>query len=44
MIHNQVAGYTQTYANKMTYATVKASLFFSSFSIDLSMNLNSNKM
>ncbi|CAF2119932.1 unnamed protein product [Brassica napus] len=23
MIHNQVAGYTQTYANKMTYATVK---------------------
>ncbi|KAG5403294.1 hypothetical protein IGI04_009413 [Brassica rapa subsp. trilocularis] len=21
MIHNQVAGYTQTYANKMTYAT-----------------------
>ncbi|KAF3543984.1 hypothetical protein DY000_02000673, partial [Brassica cretica] len=27
MIHNQVAGYTQTYANKMTYATVKASLF-----------------
>ncbi|CAN7114357.1 unnamed protein product [Brassica rapa subsp. narinosa] len=25
MIHNQVAGYTQTYANKMTYATVKAS-------------------
>ncbi|KAL0709603.1 hypothetical protein Bca4012_016581 [Brassica carinata] len=24
MIHNQVAGYTQTYANKMTYATVKA--------------------
>lgn len=28
MIHNQVAGYTQTYANKMTYATVKASFFF----------------
>ncbi|XP_018472646.2 serine carboxypeptidase-like 7 isoform X1 [Raphanus sativus] len=23
MIHNQVAGYTQTYANKMTYATIK---------------------
>ncbi|KAL0672861.1 hypothetical protein Bca4012_000842 [Brassica carinata] len=26
MIHNQVAGYTQTYANKMTYATVKAKM------------------
>ncbi|CAL9230546.1 unnamed protein product [Arabidopsis halleri] len=25
MINNQVGGYTQTYANKMTYATVKAS-------------------
>ncbi|ESQ44733.1 hypothetical protein EUTSA_v10003211mg [Eutrema salsugineum] len=28
MIHNQVAGYTRTYANKMTFATVKASLRF----------------
>ncbi|CAH2053926.1 unnamed protein product [Thlaspi arvense] len=26
MIQNQVAGYTRTYANKMTFATVKASL------------------
>ncbi|KAF2584408.1 hypothetical protein F2Q70_00037452 [Brassica cretica] len=26
MIHNQVAGYTRTYANNMTFATVKASL------------------
>ncbi|CAN7112684.1 unnamed protein product [Brassica rapa subsp. narinosa] len=25
MIHNQVAGYTRTYANNMTFATVKAS-------------------
>lgn len=28
MIHNQVAGYTKTYANKMTFATVKVSLHF----------------
>ncbi|KAL0699427.1 hypothetical protein Bca4012_055549 [Brassica carinata] len=28
MVHNQVAGYTRTYANKMTFATVKASLHF----------------
>ncbi|KAG7533933.1 Alpha/Beta hydrolase fold [Arabidopsis thaliana x Arabidopsis arenosa] len=27
MIKNQVAGYTITYANKMTFATIKASLF-----------------
>ncbi|CAH2061420.1 unnamed protein product [Thlaspi arvense] len=26
MINNQIAGYTRTYANKMTFATVKASL------------------
>lgn len=26
MVHNQIAGYTRTYANNMTYATVKASL------------------
>ncbi|KFK25893.1 hypothetical protein AALP_AA8G176200 [Arabis alpina] len=26
IIHNQVAGYTQTYANNMTFATIKASL------------------
>ncbi|CAF2136264.1 unnamed protein product, partial [Brassica napus] len=25
MVHNQIAGYTRTYANNMTYATVKAS-------------------
>ncbi|XP_056842731.1 serine carboxypeptidase-like 15 isoform X2 [Raphanus sativus] len=28
MVHSQVAGYTRTYANKMTFATVKAGLFF----------------
>lgn len=28
MIHHQVAGYTQTYANKMTFATIKASPLF----------------
>ncbi|CAN6819005.1 unnamed protein product [Brassica oleracea] len=27
MVHNQVAGYTRTYANKMTFATVKAKSF-----------------
>ncbi|KAG7581651.1 Peptidase S10 serine carboxypeptidase [Arabidopsis suecica] len=28
MIQNQVAGYTRTYANKMTFATVKASVLY----------------
>ncbi|CAH2054202.1 unnamed protein product [Thlaspi arvense] len=28
MIGDQIAGYTRTYANKMTFATIKASLFF----------------
>ncbi|KAH0927550.1 hypothetical protein HID58_019806 [Brassica napus] len=28
MIADQIAGYTRTYANKMTFATIKASLFF----------------
>ncbi|OAO93684.1 hypothetical protein AXX17_AT5G33520 [Arabidopsis thaliana] len=28
MVKNQIAGYTRTYANKMTFATIKASLSF----------------
>ncbi|KAL0735735.1 hypothetical protein Bca4012_011945 [Brassica carinata] len=31
MIHNQVAGYTKTYANKMTYATIKGGAHTSKF-------------
>nr|VDD12753.1 unnamed protein product [Brassica oleracea] len=38
MVNDQIAGYTRSYANKMTYATIKAS-----FLVDTRQNINQTK-